>query len=104
MELVCRRRGAYVIRVCCAGALFALAVSSPLLAQAPAKLQLRGQVVDDQGHPVKGAIIRGVTESTVRQGQQVTGAQVAIPERTTNERGEFTIEVNAADPGPVVYL
>jgi uncharacterized GH25 family protein len=60
------------------------------------KTTVRGVVVDDKGKPVAGASVHGVVVLTHRQGEAITMGNVPVPQRQTDERGAFTLELTGA--------
>lgn len=93
--------------------LFALSSAPAASAQQPTaarpladvpKVQIRGTVVDDDDKPVAGATVSGVAVLAIRQGQHMVSTVGPIPERTTGDQGEFTVEVAQGDTGSTVAL
>jgi len=59
----------------------------------PEKVVVRGIVVDEKGKPVAGASVRGVAVQTWRQGTMTSVGRLVVPERKTDDKGSFTLEV-----------
>jgi hypothetical protein len=79
-------------------AVVVMAQGPPPRAPTP-KLQVRGVVVDD-GKPVAKAIVTGYAHWTYDRGSSFAN----LPERTTDEKGEFTTECHGTAEGLTVSL
>lgn len=92
------------------GLLVSLFVSSGFAAQldkpkaAPAKVVVRGSVVDDKGKPVAGAIVRFVVEMKYRNARGTMSSGGPLPHSRTDESGAFTIELPGAKTGLTLFL
>lgn len=71
---------------------------------APAKVVVRGDVVDDDGKPVAGAIVRFIVEIKYQQATGTMSSGGPIPHGRTDERGAFTIELPGAKTGLTLFL
>lgn len=90
--------------------ILALLAVPAVVAQAPeikpAKIQIRGLVVDEHNQPVAGAIVSSlmVVTGPSQQGTGMVWAMQPVPEQTTNDQGAFSIAVWGGATGTVLRL